>query len=259
MERIQQRRPTGISRNHLRIWGLLFLLAGMIGQGVLQNRVLGVSVMTPEQILAVLESSENMMMVATASLLLKALETCGVPIFAFLLVDGWMNTSDRGKYALRVLGVALVSEIPYDLVMSGKWFHFSVQNPAMGLLLAMAVLYFFTLYAGKGFKNVVIKLLVTICAVIWTSMLRIEYAGSLVLTAVVLYLCWNKPNLRAIAGAAATLMCSLSSLLFMMSPMGFLLVHFYNPERNVDENRTVVYCAYPVMLAAVAVISVFVL
>lgn len=259
MERIQHRKPTGISRNHLRIWGLLFLLAGMVGQGVLQMRVMGLSVMSPEQILAVLESSQNMMTVATASLLMKALETCAVPIFAFLLVDGWMNTSDRGKYALRVLGVALVSEIPYDLVMSGSWFYFSAQNPALGLLLSMAVLYFYSLYPGKGFKNVAIKLLVTVCAMIWTSMLRIEYAGSLVLTTVVLYLCWSKPNLRAIAGATATLLCSLSSLLFMMAPMGFLLVHFYDPEKNEEENRTVVYLAYPVMLAAVAVLGMFVL
>ena len=259
MERIQHRKPTGVSRNHLRIWGLLFLLAGMIGQGVLQTRVMGLDVMSPEQILAVLESSPDMMTVATVSLLLKALETCGVPIFAFLLVDGWMNTSSRGKYALRVLELALISEIPYDLAMSGKWLHFSVQNPALGLVLTMAVLYFYGLYPGKGFKNVAIKLLVTLCAMLWTSMLRIEYAGSLVLTTVVLYLCWSKPNLRAIAGATATLLCSLSSLLFMMAPMGFLLIHFYNPERNEEENRRLVYCAYPAMLAAVSVISIFVL
>ena len=61
--------------------------------------------------------------------------------------------------------------------------------------------------------------------------------------------------LRGMGGAVAALVCSVFSLFYMASPMGFLAVHFYNGEKGPD-NRTVNYLAYPVLLLAVWAVGV---
>lgn len=256
MERIQPRKRTGISAHGLRLWGLLFVLIGIVGRTIVQNRLLGMHNMNTQELLSLLESSENMMTFATYGLVMQALETCAVPIFAFLLVEGIQHTANFPKYLLRVVGTAVLSELPFNLAVSGKLLDFSSRNPVFGLLIAMFVINLYGRYPGKSFKAVAMKALITLCGLLWCSMLSVEYGARVVLISVTLWAFRAKPSVRNMAGACVTLLCSLSSMFFMAAPMGFLAIFIYNGEPD-DLNPKVKYLIYPAALLAVFLVGVF--
>lgn len=72
----------------------------------------------------------------------------GFPIFCFLLVEGFLHTGNVKKYLLRMGVFALVSELPFDLAMSGKLCYWNYQNVFFTLFLGL-----FTLVAFEFFDK----------------------------------------------------------------------------------------------------------
>jgi hypothetical protein len=71
---------------------------------------------------------------------MRSIGRIAFPIFCFLLVQGFIYTSNVKKYALRLGGFALLSEIPFDLALSNKMFDFSSQNVYFTLLIGLLIL-----------------------------------------------------------------------------------------------------------------------
>lgn len=258
MERVEVTRTRGLSRNAVRTWGLLFLTLGVMGRSILQNRLLGLGQISGQQLMELMNGSDDIMIFATIALIMQVLETCAVPIFCFLLVDGFQHTSDVKKYITRVAGVALLSEIPYNLAMSGKLIDLGTRNPAFGLILGLIILYFYKRYEEKTQQNTMIKLMVTLAAIVWTAMLQIDMGICIVFIVAIVWRFRHNTLYQNLSGATASMICSLVSPFFMAAPMGFLIVHFYNGEKGA-ESRLVNYLAYPVILLGVALIAMFAL
>ena len=248
----------GVTRSTLRLWAFLCLTLGTLGFSVIQNRLLNLGNTSAEALLAAMQASPRVMTYATVALILQAIHSCAAPLFAFLLVDGFLHTGNWQKYFLRVLGVAVLSELPYNLAVGGKWLITPTRNPAFGLVLALVMLYFFARYKDKTLSHTVIKAVVALAAVLWSIMLGIQDGAPLVILTMVLWLTWNKPILRTIFGCVSAFACSLFSPFYMLSPMVFTLVHLYNGEQG-EENVWVKHLAYPVMLLAFGILAVYVL
>lgn len=63
------------------------------------------------------------------------------PIFAFLIVEGYFHTRNLKKYLLRLLCFALISEIPFNLVMGGRIFYPLHQNVLWSFLISIGLIH----------------------------------------------------------------------------------------------------------------------
>lgn len=62
------------------------------------------------------------------------------PLYAFMLVQGFIHTSDLKKYKKRMLFAAIISEIPFNLVAGGGLIYPFHQNVCWTLLLGLYAL-----------------------------------------------------------------------------------------------------------------------
>lgn len=252
MERLGNTRPSGLHSGNLRAWGMLFAIAGIISRSLLQNQMLGMGMRSMQEIMELMQTSDVAMAIATVALVLQAIETVAVPIFVFLLAEGFRHTSDWKKYLLRVAGLAVLTEIPYDLAMNGKVLEFGTQNPVFGLVLCMVLLHLFERFSGKKLVCVVMAL----AGLAWAIMLKVDHGIPMILMICVVRIFRNKHMFMGFSGMAVAALCSGISPFYLAAPMGFLAVHFYNGEKG-EGSRVINYLFYPVTLLAIGLIGKF--
>lgn len=253
MSNLAKRRPRGLTRQAVRIWGLLFIAIGAAGQAILQNRILGVAGQDFDALTKLMEQQDFFAM-TTVALVIQFVQACAIPVFAFLLVDGFQRTTDVMKYGLRVLGVAVLSELPFNLVTTGNWLDMNSRNPVLAMVLGLVMLYIFHYYSGKKIKNVAIKVLTVCMAVVWVEMLRIVDGMGIIIMVTALWALRKNRSLQIFGGCAAMFLASVFSPFYLMAPMVFLAIHFYNGEEG-DDNKFVNYLAYPVLLLAIGLLA----
>lgn len=260
MERLRRTERKGLKKHQLLFWGMMFVLAGLFSFSFIQNRVLQMGTLSTQQLLEVISTSKSAMAAATAALVMQALETCAIPIFAFLVVEGFEKTASRIKMALALLFTAAVSEIPYNLCMSGKLLDMSSRNPAVALVVGVAVMYFFRRYSEKSAKDVLVKTIVCVSSLLWAVMLNVTHGVALLVMIMTFWALRNKKSLRALFGAVVSAICMVISPFYIVSAMGVLPVHLYREEdpEEQESNPIVLYAAYPVLLLTVGILANFV-
>lgn len=71
---------------------------------------------------------------------LTCLGRIAFPIFAFMIVEGYIHTRDLRRYLLRMLVWALLSEIPFDLMYGGSVLYPFHQNVLWTFLLSLLII-----------------------------------------------------------------------------------------------------------------------
>ena len=110
------------------------------------------------------------------------------PIFAFMCVEGYFHTKNFRKYLLRLFIFALISELPFNLVMGGRLLYPLHQNVLWTFLLGLGLVW---LNERVREKKLPLRLLVGIGTVILAYVLGIitfvDYYHAGVLTVLVFY------------------------------------------------------------------------
>lgn len=175
---------------------------------------------------------------------LRKIGRIAFPIFCFLLVEGFVHTSDKKKYALRLGAFALISEIPFDLAFQSKVFGFDYQNVFFTLLLGLLAMigyrYFEEKYSIRNMQVILMQLLAVGVCMGAAELLKTDYGAMGVLCIMLLYVLRRNRFCQVMAGG----------ILFLdnwTAIFGFLLSLFYNEKRGISL-KYVFYLFYPVHL-----------
>jgi hypothetical protein len=239
----------GVDARAIRMMGWLALAAGIVGKTIIQNKLVAVD----------FDMSTSLL-----GLAFYCLETIAIPVFSYLLVEGILHTKRFAYYFARVAGVAALSVIPYNLAYTGNPLNFSTQNPVIGLLVAMAMVYFFRQYGGRNLKGVAISVVVVLVSMMWVKMLNVQDGIATVLLVTTYWFCRKKQVVQVYGGAVVMVLCSVLNPnnpftsqtvafwnpFYIVGALGCLIMHFYNGDPD-EGNRWVNYLAYPVMLLGI--------
>ena len=104
---------------------------------------------------------------------LRIIGRMAFPIFGFLLVQGFRYTHDVKAYNKRLWLFACISEIPFDLAVSGRLFDLRMQNIFFTLALTLFMLRCLEKAEGQYIK----QMSILITTAIISSLLHTDYAA----------------------------------------------------------------------------------
>ena len=167
---------------------------------------------------------------------MRSIGRIAFPIFCFLLVEGFVHTSNVKKYLGRMFLFALISEIPFDLALTGNWMDFYFQNVfwelSMGILAMICLAYI----ERKNFKyvvQVVLRLGVIVFFAFAAELLGLDYGMYGIISIVALYVFRQNKWSQLLVGA-------ISFCWEQVAPLAFLPIAFYNGKRG----RSIKYFFY---------------
>lgn len=165
---------------------------------------------------------------------LRTIGRISFPIFAFLLVEGFLHTRNVKRYAGGLLALAFLSEIPWNLEHSGKLLLPGSQNVLFTLFLGVA-----GMWAIRDLKDQPKKeagLLIGL--LVLSVLLKADYGCSGFGFILMLYLLRERKLLyRAVVGS-----CFLSSL--WKAGFAFIPIGLYNGKRGFAGRGLLKYAFY---------------
>lgn len=183
--------------------------------------------------------------VVPGNLWMTAVGRMAFPIFAFQAVEGYVHTSDFRRYLRRLLLFGLISEIPFNLVLSGSWLYPFHQNVMFTLALGLLALRGLDqAIQGKTGPDRALGILCTLLWCVLGAITFVDYGGYGVMTVLLFGLCRYLPyrklfQLVGMAGIHVFLMEGMTLPVFGMEfPLqGFALlalplIWLYNGEKG---------------------------
>ena len=231
-----------ITADGLKMFACIVMFIRTIGIVVIEKGMIHLESYTQSSLNEAMAQDSRLMTLAGLGAVFQLAGGLAIPIFAFLLVEGVRNTSDYKKYLLAMLGTALLSELPYDLAMSGKILDFSGQNGMFTMTICLILLKCLELTGSiSGAAGKLVRFLEILAAVLWTSLFKSEYGLCMVLLTAVFYVFYTKNVIKTILGGAI-------SLMYVTGPLAFYGLWCYNGERKNRINKYLYYAVYPVSL-----------
>lgn len=242
-----------LSCDTLKLTAMITMLIDHIGAGILEKMI-------------------NNSQVYLLDSLLRLIGRIAFPIFCYLLLQGFVHTSSRAKYAKNLLIFAIISEIPFDYLFYGN-FTFLHQNVFWTLLIGLLTLWGIELIEKSGLpiSFQLIGIIVTSSAgLLVAALLNTDYAWMGIAMILSFYFSRNNHALQCVTTFVIfflaltayyrpyfdtlenTLLYTLSSEWSLL--ISFLLIYRCNDKRYIKKGKYLFYAFYPIHIAVLWVV-----
>lgn len=248
-------RGKGITGSTLKVIAMVAMFIDHIGATIFARMLMvtglkDLDAANTEMVMAWLSENADIYKIYTV---LRMIGRIAFPIFCFLLVEGFVHTSNKKKYAIRLAVFALISEIPFDLAFQSKGIEFTYQNVFFTLAIGFVTLIAYKMVEEKVLKNrliqILIQILVGMAGMFAAELLRTDYGALGVITIVLFYVLRDNRFYQIASGC----------ILFieeMTALIAFLPILIYNGKRGSNV-KWAFYIFYPAHLLILFVICYF--
>ncbi|NLJ58002.1 MAG: hypothetical protein GX339_04055 [Tissierellia bacterium] len=170
------------------------------------------------------------------------------PIYCFLLVEGFIHTSNIKKYAQRLLIFAFISELPFDLAFYGR-IGFEHQNIFFTLFIGLVTMYFLE---NKNERYNLSRKTVIVLSCMLATLLRTDYQLIGIIYILAFYFAKDFPKKKRFTILALIMILINLSIGWIQefSVLALVPIYFYNNEQGVSNKFLQIsfYLAYPAHL-----------
>ena len=181
------------------------------------------------------------------------------PIFCFLLTEGFYHTRDVKKYLIRLGIFALVSEIPFDLVVFRRLWYTDYQNVFFTLFIGLFLLYLYNRFLAN--TQPIYAVMAVISMLCLAFLIHCDYGAEGVLMIYLFYFFRFRP--LAMCVSTGLLMVFMGGLeIYGIAALPLILL--YNGEKGGRKGESrkgelvqkyFFYCFYPVHLLLLAALD----
>lgn len=248
LENLWDTNSGSFSSDMLKLTAMITMLIDHIGAGILENLIIQIPL-----------SAETRDLLIVIDQVLRLIGRIAFPLYCFLLVQGFVHTKSRLKYAGSLLLFALLSEYPFDFIFSGG-IDFSSSNVLFTLLIGLLTLW----GIEKAGSKILLQVLISAIGILTAAILHTDYSWMGILLILSLYFLRDYRFWQ----------CTISFILFFLAlifrsagyydsiwrsalrqlsseytlVLSFWMMYRYNGRRYLKRGKYFFYSFYPVHL-----------
>lgn len=236
-----KRREIGFSHNALIIVAMFTMLIDHIGYVLIKNgKLYGYDLALYENAISLTEAKPWL----TLYTICRMIGRISFPIYAFLIVEGFRRTNNIFKYILRILMLAIISEIPYDLMIFNKCLSsdcLMLQNVLFTYFIGLIMLLF---VRALNSISEVLSLVPAVLAVLACFFLKTDYWLEGIILIYIYYMFRYDLNVKCLFMLIVTFLMSIQHY-YGFGVLSVFFIYFYDGQKGYFDLKRFPYLFYP--------------
>lgn len=184
-------------------------------------------------------------------LILRSVGRIAFPMFCFLLVEGFVHTKNLFKYLVRLFMLAIISEIPFDLMCGNCLIYLDKQNVIFTFILALLMLFLIKKIANLYYiYRAILTLIIVGLSCVIAHLCKLDHDYPAIILIFLMYNFYTDKNMKILfTGIMSFFMSFVETGSFRYYGVGALCVlplYIYNGKiGSLSKHKTFYYLFYP--------------